>query len=34
MKRRLFFIALAVALILLALIGWTVAAFKPKRRTT
>jgi uncharacterized membrane protein YhdT len=34
MKRRLFFIALAVALILLALVGWVIAAFKPKRRTT
>jgi len=34
MRHRLFFIALALALILLALGGWTVAAFKPKRRTT
>jgi len=33
-KRQLVLIALALALILLALGGWIVAAFKPKRRQT
>jgi len=34
MKRNLFLVALALALILLALGGWIVAAFKPRRRHT
>ena len=34
MKRHLFFIALALALILLALGGWIAAALNPKRRQT
>jgi hypothetical protein len=34
MKRHLFLIALALALILLALGGWIVAALKPRRRKT
>jgi len=34
MKRNFFLFALALALILLALGGWLVAALKPKRRHT
>jgi hypothetical protein len=34
MKRHLFIVALALALILLALGGWIVAAFNPNRRKT
>jgi uncharacterized membrane protein YhdT len=34
MRRHLFIVALALALILLALGGWIVAAFNPKRRQT
>jgi hypothetical protein len=34
MNHRLFLIALALALILLALGGWVVAALKPRRRQT